>query len=383
MIPTITNTIENQTLEQKIARSPDFGINVLSCVNGIIYAHDARTGFLPTESKLVDVRAFMDKKIKGATGKIDEAVKIDPFFETYKNVLENTDALIKGATSSGNNVIQTGHELIRQVNTLVDVVGPQYQPYIYNASMVVNQKPVDKLSFVGFTKNGVVEGIPEISDNITPPPVTPAFTAYDKAIFADSIRWEFGQRELKDSAFSLESEMLKDIPSAMLKMKDDKITAIINAVASLGDISPDWDAYTGEHFTGDAVADIETDDNALNSLGGATHLIVPKDVIRLYKRNVQSGMLSVPSPSAEPSTSRSGQLPMNEHITYVVNNGLTANTYALIAKDSWADHFLGPTIQVDYQNKMSSGQLKGTILFDFNGVQVKLATALKKRNGLT
>lgn len=391
-----TDSAINEMIAKKVSEDGNYNQSVLTYFEGKIYHADARDGKLDDSKIVVNVPAFMEHRIKGAQGKLEEAAKIDPFTDYYKYLLDEHDKMAKklsglslsvssiaGAAASGNNVIETPYELTRRINALIDVVGPKYNLLNFNSLEVVNVRPVDQLNFVGFTKNGLVEGTPEIGDHIVPQPVRQAFTAFDKAIFADSFRYEFSTREKKDNVFSLEQEMLADIPGAMAKMKSDKITTPLNAMASLGDLTPDWDAVTGNFYTADAAFDIETDDNALNSLGGATHWIAPRDVVRLYKRNVQSAIAGTPAPSMEPAGERMGRLPLNDHITYVVNNTIATNTAILIQKGAWADFYQGPTINIAYQNKMTPGQVMGSLLFDFNGFKEKLATGAKKRNGFT
>lgn len=384
-----TDSAYNQMLAAKIEKSSNFDTHVITAFNGWVYDCDARLGYVDKSSKLINIAALNQKKILGASGKVDEAAKINPYSDRMKGLLVEADKQIKGASSvkgaasSGNNVIETPFEIVRRINTLAEVVGAQYRMANYNALEVVNVRNVDQLNFVGWSKNGLVEGTPEIGDYVTPQAVQQAFTAFDKALFADTFRYEFSQREKRDSAINILSEMLADIPGAMARMKDNKITSVINATSSLGDISPDWDAVTGNFYSGDAAADIETADNLLSSVGGATHVIMPKDVRRLYLRNIQSAIGGTPPNSAEPDGNRIFPLPLNDHITAVINNQITANTFTVINKPSWANFFQAPVINVSYKNSMTSGQVEGAIIFDFNGFVEVLTTSKKKYNGVT
>jgi hypothetical protein len=369
-------------LADRIEGHSDYTTKVLTAFNGWIYEGDARKNYLEKDSKLVNVNDFMKKRVAGAAGNIEAAAKIDPYTDKMKGYLEDSKR-ISGAASSGNNIIETPYEVVRQIRTLTEIVGPMYRMANYNAQEIVNVRNVDSLNFVGWTKNALTEGTPEIGDDVTPQPVRQAFTAFDKAIFADAFRYEFSQREKKDSAINIEREIIADVAGAMARMKDNKITSVLNAAASLGDITPDWDSVTGNFYDADAAKDIETDDNALSSLGGATHIILPRDVIRLYKRNIQSAIAGTPPASTEPDGARIFPLPLNEHITAVVNNQITANTFILVAKPAWMDMYQGPVVNVAYKNNMNAGQMEGAILFDFNGVVEKLTTARRKRNGLT
>ena len=385
----------NETLAEKIMKDPSYVSHVVSFFNGKIYNCDARDGFIDYSKECVDVNAFVENKIKGAKGLHKEAAQIDPFTDYYKGLLEEHKKIVdklsgtylpfgsvKGAASPGSNTIETPYEVVRRVNALIDVVGPKYRMANFNALEVVNVRPVDQLNFVGFTKNAVMDGTPEIGDHVTPPPVRQAFTAYDKAIYADSFRYEFSQRDKRDSVINIEQEMIADIPGAMAAMKDAKITTPLNAMASLGDLA-DWDAVTGNFYTSDAAGHVEDNDNQQSTIGGATHIIMPRDVRRLYLRNIQSAIGGTPPPSAEPDGARMFRLPLNDHIMAVINNQITANTYIVISKPSWADFFQGPTISVAYQNKMTPGQVEGSLLFDFNGFKEKLALGARKQNGLT
>ena len=363
--------------------------HVLTFFNNKIYNCDARSGIDP-RTAILDVKKLVEKKIAGSAG---QDSSIEPFTEYGKTLVEEAQKFQKivdnagfepvqhiyGSTSP--NLFESPYETVRRTNYLLDVVGPQYaDPAYFNALNVVNNVSVDQMNFQGYIKSAVTTALVEVGDDITPQPVRQAFTSYQKAIYADAMRFEFSMRDKKDSVFNIEEQMTADVRGAFDTLKDAKVTDLINAVSSSGDPSPDWDAVSGNFYTGDSANDIRLADTALRSYGPSGNaVIMPQNTFNKYRKNVNGAMGSpIGQTSAEPATARTGQLPMNEHLPYYINDNITTLTFAVINKRTFADFFQGPVLNISYKNSMTAGQIEGRVIFDFNGIKQKVASACSR-----
>lgn len=387
-----TNTQKNM----EILSMPGTLIHALTVHNGAIYDWDARPGNkfnekIMKQTKLVDVNAYWQRKQLIAQGKLKEAEdiifssdlmdeiakeaarqkqKVDSTFQPYSKTL--------GSAGLGN-TINTAYEVVRRVNYLTQVTSPMYNLANFNAKNVCNIVPLTELNVKGFTKDALPTGQPDVSDNQIPDVAKLTYSPFEKSIYADSFRYEFTMREVSDSVFSLEAQVQNDIPGVFAKMEDDKVTTLVNAITSSGTISPKWNATSGNFYTADAAGDVETGEVALDQYGSGDSVILPRDTLRYYLRNIQSAINTLaPNSLQKPDSVRTGIMPRNPNLTYFVNNSITTSSFVVIARASWADFYQGPKVNVSYKNQMTSGQTEGRILFSYNGVRQKIEGAAKR-----
>ena len=83
-----------------------------------------------------------------------------------------------------------------------------------------------------------------------------------------------------------------------------------------------------------------------------------------------------------PAEDRSGMLPYNRGVTYFVENGMTAGHGVLGIKEAWTDAYTGPQIDVAYKDDKKPSAWEGRLLFHFNGVQRKFASAAQHASPL-
>jgi hypothetical protein len=401
-IQNLTNTAENGKIAEKVSSDGSYSVSALTYVpkDGFIHAGQIdNDGYIDQASRLIHVDNLMKHQTlvgEGRKGLSDNAI----FSQNYMTILAEADKANKlvannpgipvpqllGAAATGSNTIETAYENVRRVNYLTEVVGKQYNLNDYNANKVVNVRRVNTLNVVGFTKSSaLMQGIPEIGDHATPPPMRQTFDTYEKSLYADTFRYEFGMRETKDSVLNLKGELTKEIPGIMARMKDTKITDAINALTP-DTLGTDWDAITAGNFVydDDAGADVEQDEVDLDQFGGEKVMIAPRAVIRAYHRNVhQVGIGGAEnSTSLNDAGSRTGRLALNPSVSYVINNSITADTYCVVAKNSYADLLQGAVTNISYKNQMSPAQTEGRIIFDFNGFVEKLTTATQPHDGV-
>lgn len=397
-----TNQAENAKIAESVSNSGNHAVFVQTYVPTTGWIHNGQIdadGYIDQASRLLNVdKLFEHRSLIGAgrKGVSDKAI----FSQDYMTTLDEADRANKlvesnpgipvpsllGAAATGSNTIETAYENVRRVNYLTEVVGKQYNLNDYNANKVVNVRRVNTLNVVGFTKSSaLLQGIPEIGDHATPPPTRQTFDTYEKSLYADTFRFEFGMREVKDSVLNLKGELTKEIPGIMARMKDTKITDAVNNLTP-DTLGTDWDAITAGNFVydDDAAADVEQDEVDLDQFGGEKVMIAPRAVIRAYHRNVhQVGIGGAEnSTSLNDAGSRTGRLALNPSVSYVINNSITADTYCVIAKNSWADLLQGAVSNVSYKNQMSPAQTEGRIIFDFNGFVEKLSTATQPHDGV-
>ena len=281
--------------------------------------------------------------------------------------------------AAAGNIIQTAYEVARKINDLQKVAGKSYFPERFQGRNAVSVESTGDLNFRGFTHDELLEGQPEIGDNTVPDPAKINLGSFEKALHADSFRWDLGTREKTDTAISLVERFARQIPGIMEKMVNDKIMAVINALSSSEDVL-DWDVFTGDHFTNDAAADIENSLSDIEDYDGQKIMIAPRQVIRLYRRNVQG--LNVET-SISGQTTRSAPLPFHEDVTYYIDNAMTTNTFAVIAKEHYASLWEGPKLNVTARNELTPNNNEINVLFHFNGVEQKITGAASKKNGVT
>lgn len=398
---------ETAPILKKLAMSTDYRASVLSfmpevdntgrLVGGKIYEGNAfEEGVIHRRNELFDVGAWSQKMMLGASGKRDEADAIDPFSKTMKGALETFAKVndlhertgvpihrILGAAASGNPTVPHEYELVRRVNYLTEVVGPQYVMETYNAINLVVVKPTTDLNVIGFARSAKLAGQKEIADDQIPEIAKNAYTSYFKDIYADAFRWEFGMREKKDAVIDLEAQVTQDIPGLFAKLKDDKIVAGLNAVTGTTPAT-DWDLLSGEHYADDAAKDIEDAENTVREYGRVRGTIMRRNVARAYRRNVNGTLLinreSISTPTSM-EKNRSFVMPLNEHITGYVNDGINPGELVLVT-DQWGKLFQGPTVQVTYKNVFTPAQMEGRIIFDFNGFKEVNASAGTRLRGL-
>lgn len=362
-----------------------------------LYEADVRPGFEPTkkqleQSFLMDINKYWEARTLKNEGKLEEAAKIEgnkkyisPYmkdiaseYAKQKELVERTSQpYYKTLGSAGlGNTINTAYEVVRRINYLTVVTSPYYNMANFNAKNVVNVMGVTNLNLKGFYKNALPEGVPEISDNATPDIVRLQYTAFEKSIYADSFRYEFSMREVSDSVFSLEAQVQADIPGVFAKMETQKIANLINALSADKTISPKWNAISGNFYTADAAEDVEDGEVSLDNYGSGDSIIMPRDTMRLYLKNIQSAINTLAPPSLQkPDSVRTGIMPRNSNLTYFVNNFITSKTGFVVSKFHFADFYQGPKVNVSYKNQFTPGQVEGRIMFSFNGIRQKIRAA--------
>lgn len=389
----------DKIVTDKLGRDGNYAATALTFYDGKIFLgnpldYPDPKAVINRKNWLVNVNAWHGKKALAASGKAEEAAHIEPFSELFKGMMEEAYRYSKilrdnyiparQVLSAAGPLLQTAYETVRRTNWLTEVKGPKYNLSVFNATNVVTVRNTTDLNMVGFTRSGKLAGTPEIGDNQIPELSQNTFASYDKFMYADSFRYEFGMREKRESVPDVEAQVTQDIPGVFAKMKDDKVTTLANGVTGTTPTT-DWDSLTGEHYTNQADKDIEDADNTLVDYGGAMSVLWPRAVANAYRRNVNGapGPLRGNSVALPESAERKRQwnLPLNEHIIGYING--TINTgEAVVISDQWATLFQGPTIQVNYKNVMTPMQVEGRILFDFNGVKEQVAAAATRLQGL-
>lgn len=396
-----TNVNENEILGKKLFENSDgnYKSSVIANVDGVIYADDPRIdGTVDKSKKLVDVKKLMEINKKVADSgdySLYEKAQRQVYSDEMLSIIEeaakqkakidaNPGLSPARILAAAGNTIETAYETVRRINYLTDVVGPQYVLDDYNADNAVNVRTVQDLQFKGFVKSSsLLQGQERIGDHVTPNVARQAFTAFDVSLLANSFRWEFGMREKKDSVFSLDAEIKKEVPGIMKRMKDDRITTNLNNLSG-SDISPDWDAVSGNFYTGDAAGDIEGLEETLDTYRSPLVMMAARDTLRLYLKNQKAALTAEPSKSnVLPASGRTGILPKNGAVRYYINPSITDSSFILVAKNSWTDWFQGPTINVSYKNQMTPNSVEGRIIFEFNGDVEKITAAALRRTGVT
>ena len=377
--------------------------SVLTIYKDKILAVDARDHIIDdkimSQTWLFDMAAASRVGPLAAAGKKDASLEMEDKSRSglYKTILLEGEKQAKKLEGTGlssrslygkhnplaaaGNLIETAYDVVRKINDLKKVAGKSYFPERFQGRSVVDVESTGDLNFRGFVHNELLEGQPDIGDNDIPDAVKINLTSFEKSLLADSFRWDIGNREKIDSAISLVERFARQIPGIMEKMVNDKIVAKINAISSALDV-PDWDVYTNDHFTNDAAEHIEDSLNLIEDYDGPKVMIAPRKVVRLYKRNAQGLNLSNVE-NAQDKNKRTGQLPFNEEVTYFIDNAITANTWAVIAKDHYASLWEGPKLNITARNELTSNNNEINILFNFNAVEEKIVGALDKNNGAT
>ncbi len=391
-----TNTQKNL----EMLNAPGTLQHALTVFEGKIYDFDARPGNELTPkmmkaTELIDVNNYWNHKNLLRQGKKEEAENI--IFSTdlmddlakeaaiqNKKVNDSSQPYYRTLGSAGlGNTINTAYEVVRRVNYLTNVSSPSYNMANFNGKNAFNVISTTDLNLKGFYKNALPTGQPEIGDHVTPDVSKLGYTAFEKSIYADSFRYEFTMREVKDSVFSLESQVQNDIPGIFAKMEDDKCTTLLNAISSSGTISPKWDAVSGNFYTADAASDVETAEVALDNYGSGDTIMLPRGTLRSYLKNIQSAINTLaPNSLQKPDSVRTGIMPRNPNLTYFVNNTITAASFIVVSRMNYADFYQGPKVNISYRNQFTPGQIEGRILLSFNGAREKITAAASRYVGV-
>lgn len=406
--PTQFNTVKNDELAQKVLNSGNHSASVMTYVpgsedkpDGFIYAGQITAdGYIDKSERLVNLDKLVQHNklvAAGNPGLEQNAV----FTQKYLTILENAKAQMNkiesnpgipipqllGAAATGSNLIETDYEVVRRVNYLSGVVSKQYNLPDFIAQKMFNERRVSVLNAVGFRKSSaLLEGQKEIGDHVVPAVAKQAFASYEKSLYADSFRYEFGMREKKDSVVNLVGQITAEIPGLMAKMKHDKAITLLNALTDTGALG-DWDAITAGNFVydDDAAADVEADEAAFNQYQGPIHLIAPRAVIRGYLRNTRQvgiGSNQANPESLDPAAQRTGRMTLNPQVQYFVSEDITAGTYAITKPLGYGDHLRGPVVNVSYKNQLTPAQTEGRITFDFNGFVEKDTSAARRHTSV-
>lgn len=377
--------------------------SVITIFKNKILAFDARNHIIDDkiihDTWLYDMDAASKVQTLAAAGKTDASKEMEDHARSdlYKDILYQANKEAKKLEGTGlssrslygkhsplaaaGNLIETAYDVVRKINDLKKVAGKSYFPERFQARNVVDVESTGDLNFRGFTQNELLEGQPDIGDNDIPDAVKINLASFEKSLLADSFRWDIGNREKVDSAVNLVERFARQIPGVMEKMVNDKIIAKINAISSALDVA-DWDVYTSDHFTNDAAEHIEDSLNLIEDYDGPKVMIAPRKVVRLYKRNV-AGLNLDNVENSQDKNKRSGSLRFNEEVTYYIDNAMTVNTWAVIAKDHYASLWEGPKLNITARNELTPNNNEINILFHFNAVEEKIVGALDKNNGAT
>ena len=296
--------------------------------------------------------------------------------------------LTKHAEAAGDGqILETAQEIVRQTNYQKKVTGVFYRNEKYQAVHVANEVATEGLTTKGALDPQLPVGHTEIADDYTPEYTRPEFKTFEKQIFADSFHYGFGMREKSDSWFNIEQQMTKKVPGLMLKMRNNKVLNLLQSATDTTAYSVDtlWNAYItngGGVVAGDASEEIDKMRKLVEDFEGETiFFIAPHSVIRWYERNVEGHEVKSIN-SKMPAEDRSGMLPYNRGVTYFVENGMTAGHGVLGIKEAWTDAYTGPQIDVAYKDDKKPSAWEGRLLFHFNGVQRKFASAAQHASPL-
>ena len=398
-----TNTNKNHALA---SAHSDTAHVLTKYPDGKIYEYNGANGApsnkIMQASWLVDTNLLVQAKAAKEAGDVENYTKImdaarSPLFKDLliegakqEKRIDNAgymspSAVLLGRTSiaaAGNQILNTAQEVVRQTNYITKVTGVFYRNEKYQAVNLVNKISTNDLTLKGAIDTQLPVGHPEIGDDQTPEITRPMFDTYEKQIFADSFHYGFGMREKSDAFFNIQERMTSKVAGVMLRMKNEKIVNIINAMAGSTLTDGVWNSYLQGNVAADASKAVEDLINAVEDLDGEIVIGAPRHSIRAYQRNVQGRNVTA-TPSNQPANNRSGKLEFNEEATYFVDNALTDYSFTVISKDAWTDHFIGPQVDIAYKDNMKPSGWEGRILFHFNGIETKIAAAAQKKTGVS
>ena len=397
-----TNTAQNHAEASK-----HDGMHVLTNFEGKVLDYDARDGPITNKimdaSWLIDANLYMaaaDAKSKGDMENyaalmdkarsplykdlLVEAAKQDKRVENAGYIAPSRMLLGKHtiAAAGFDQILQTAQEIVRQTKYQTKVSGVFYRTEKYQAVNIVNKISTNDLTTKGATDTQLPIGHKEIGDDQTPEITRPFFSTFEKEIFADSFHYGFGMREKSDAFINIMERMTSKVPGVMLRMKNEKIVAALNALTNTS-IATKWNAYMTNHdiVAQDAALTVEDSTKAIEDFEGEVVHIMPREVQRWYYRNTQ-GRNVTSVKSTLPTSNRSGLFEWNDGMWFV-DNAVTTKTIITLAKDAFIDHYIGPEIDVAYKDQMKPSNWEGRILFHFNGIQKKIDASAKRKTVLT
>ena len=380
--------------------------HVTTYLDGIIMDYDARNGKITDKIKndswLVDTDQMAQALQAKAEGEEEKYAKLmetarSPLFKELlvKAGKQRRDIAAAGyvpptqvllshhnIAAAGDQIVQTAHEIVRQINYQSKVSGVFYRPDKYQAVNAANKISTNDLTTMGAIDLQLPTGHPEISDDYTPEAVRGLFSTFSKQIFADSFHYGFGMREASDAWFDIKNRMTSKVSGLMLKMKNDKLVAALKAVNSKG--QRNWKVLQSGHdiVANDASEIVEDAHHSLEDFEGPVMTVANRKTIRAYERNVMGRNVTA-TKTHQSAGGRQGTFEFNPELRYYVENEIGDGELIALAKDQWCDHYIGPEIDISYKDRMKPSEWEGRIAFHFNGIKVKIGTAATRFTGLT
>ena len=284
--------------------------------------------------------------------------------------------------AAGDQMVQTAHEIVRQINYQMKVSGVHYRMEKYQAVNVANKISTNDLTTMGAIDLQLPVGHPEIGDDVTPEAVRGIFQTFSKQIFADSFHYGFGMRETSDAWFDIKNRMTRKLAGVMLKMKNDKLVAALKGITAVSNAG-NWQTYKMNHdfYDRDASEDVEDAHHSIEDFEGEVLAIANRKAIRAYERNVQGRNVEA-TKTHQSQGGRQGMFEFNPELKYYVENELENGKMYVLSKDQWCDHYIGPEIDVSYRDRMKPSEWEGRVMFHYNGIKVKINSSAKIMTGL-
>ena len=347
--------------------------------SGKIYLGDGRD-YLEKDDWLVDVENYKKSKVLGAAGELDKANALKVFSQPYigmvetfariEKVLDSTHTPYQKVFGASGIEATTQYENVRRTGDLLTTVtGKEYLLEEFQAINLAEEVRKDALKFKYFRRisdQALVQR--ELGDDDIPHNVRAYFTDGEKEIFADAVSIHTSMRDTKNNEFDVIQQIVQDFPGAFLKAKNDKVLEIINAKP--GTNQGDWNATSGNFYDVKAAEQIQEAEKAVRPYGGPLVVGMNSDTWRLYVDNFGGSKDPKPSNiSTADASMKKGTLQGNPSTTYHIDDGITSESYIMVALRAYMKLFRGQVIQSSVKDERTAGQNEQRFYFDFNGVE--------------
>lgn len=373
-------SIQAEKQEKRSAANGNLTKTAYTVFGNKLYLGDGRDYPLRRSDVLVNLDLYRQHKILGASGKIDEANKINPYYDNYMTMYETYQNLLKIAEKTHEPMHQivgaagdeafTHYDAIKKTGELLsNVTGEQRIMEDLLAINIAKREDSTRLKHEFLSKTSALQTVDkELPDNQIPGDARQKFTVDDHDVFADGVAWSTSTRD-KELKIDVRAKFLEELPGMFAQSKQDKVIALVNAVS--GTNQGDWDAFTSGIPDVRASEQVQTAEDSVKKFGGPLIALMHSDTWRLYNINDQGANFTraednIANRSTNIPSVKSGRLRGNPSVTYFVDDDIDSETYVLAAQNAYMAYIQGMKINTNFQDKRTPGQTETSYWFDFN-----------------
>lgn len=387
----IQQTVSAESLEERMmSKGLQTGAVSYDPTQGKIFDGDGRD-YLDKSNWMIDVEAFKQAKILGASGKSDQVSKLKIFSNKYLQMMANVRKIQKIKENSyeplhviGDRIVgaagptaTTDYEAIRRDGDLLaGVLGQEHTNEDYQAINIAEKvtKNSVRFEYIKRTTNRIIAQR-NIGDDEEALPLRHSYTTGTKDIFAYGLQFISSMRDNIDTKTDVVADFTKQVPDSILAAKNEDVITLLNARnVTQNHNQGDWDAFTSGIADVYAPAQIQTAEDAVKAYGRPLVAVMDSTAWRGYMKNMQGAYFqgapqNIANASTSQASAKTGELLGNPGVQYFIDDALTAATYILASKSGYMKYFQAMVVMTSFQNVKTPGKAEQRFWYDFAGFE--------------